>query len=254
MSVLNVDFSIDKEQGRAMMAMMNVSDMIICMLTLSCTVTGAQAGGSGTQQLDTRQAAHDVQRAQARFQSGLASFAGVFETEKNLLLNKRDQAACLKDKIDVQRELIECLKKTRDMMREQYQAGSDADEALRAEIEYLDAKRCLSYMENSVELDKVLVTRFQLKQAQYNAGLAAIDDVLAAREELILHRRDLAVNANERLRLQRDLTALLLKEYELQQQRQDSSVAEGGSRLLHECEQRHRDAVEELKHMETAAG
>lgn len=250
MSVLNAEFSIDKEKERTMMAMMNVSDMIICMLTLSCTVTGTQAGDSETQQLGTRQAEQDVQLAKAKFQSGLVSLVDVLESEKNLLLSKRDQAASLKDKINVQRELLECLKKTRDLMREQYQAGGDG--TLLAEIEYLDAKRCLSYMENSVELDNVLVARFQLKQAQYDAGLAAIDDVLAAREELILHRRDLAMNAKEWISMQRALVALLKQECEILAQR--LRLANGDNRLLKEAEQRHRDAVEELKRMESSEG
>ena len=261
MSILKVSFYIDKEKGRPMMAMMKVSYMILSMLALSCTVTGAHAqseapGDSGTQQLEIRQAEQNVQLEKEKFKNGLASFADVLEAEKNLILSKRDQAANLQDRIAVQRELVACLKKISDQVKISGQMGlpaGEADGVLLAEIDYLDAKRCLSYMENSVELENVLNARVQLKQVRYDNGLAGADEVLAAREALILHRRDLAMNAQELTSLQRDLVALLKQKYELLKRMRDSGFAEDGTRRLQECEQRHREAAEELKRMETEA-
>ena len=258
MSGLKIDFSIDKERIPIMLTTMKTFWMTVGLLALSCTAPEAYAlsaseGNSVHQKLEMGKEEKDVQLAKEKFQSGLVAFSDVLEAEKNLIVHQMDQAESLQDKIDVQRELVECLKRISEQMQQQSAEG-DAEKSLQAKIAYLDAKRRLAYMEHSIELENVLIVKLQLEQSRYERGLAGIDAVLAARRTLILHRRDLAVNANERLRLQRDLTALLQKEYELQQQRQDSSVAEGGSRLLHECEPRHRDAVEELKRMETAAG
>lgn len=244
MSGLNVEISIDKKTGRTMMQTMKVPYMILCMMSLACTAIGEQAGDFGNKPLETGQAEQNVQLAKDRFKNGLASFMEVLDEEKNLILCKRNQAANLQARIAVQRELVECLKKISEQVR---RTDGDGDGMLLAEISYLDARRCLSYMENSVELENVLNARIQLKQARYDNGLAGADEILAAREALILHRRALAMNAQEIISLQRDLVALLKQKYELLKQKHDSGNMEGGDRLLQEFEQRHREAAEELK-------
>ncbi len=230
---------------------MNMSDLILCALALSGTVGGTLAGDSGKQRSETVQ---DVQLAKERYEQGLCSFEEVLEAEKNFLLSKRDQAAGLQDKIAVQRELVECLQKVKKINNEMLRSSvGDIESVLMAEIAYLDARRCLAYMENSVALEEALDVRIRLAQTRYQSGLAGVDELLAAHKALILHRRDLAMSTKERIGLQRDLVDLLKQEFDLLQERLASGVAEGGFQLLKECERRHLEAAEELKGMESPA-